>query len=199
MPNFSKPFNFLRRMFPASGVDIPMPSEVTNSVQLVHELTKASFVNSEMRFRRDVQILVSAAAGDTVVPLLEPDPGFIQFPVMCTVQHDDPTLSKFVEMQILPTANPQDIWGAWDTTARTLGMTVVENTVAFAGKLALIPTPLCMTRGFQYRVLFQNLSAAGLNLRVHYYYLDVPGEFVTADLIIALCGKYICTAGTRAL
>ena len=187
MPGFARPFNFLRRMFPTSGIQVPTPSEVTDSVQLTHELTKASFVNSETRFRRFVITTVSPG-GAVSHNMTEPDPGFIQFPVLLAVSHDSAALVKLqVDTAIVLTVAPQDVWGGWETVSRTLTSCWVEPIAAGGGGAGLTPiyAPLCMTRGFQYQVNYTG-TGAGVNLRTHFYYLDVPGEFVTADLILKM-------------
>jgi hypothetical protein len=185
MPQFARPGfqSFLQRLFPPSGIGIVNPHEVTESVQLTHELYEARFVQG-IQLRSNIVTGVAVAA-DIALAHIEPEPGFIQIPVLWTAAFDTAG-TKFIDVAIIDTGNAQDPWGMWEAAgiSRTLVTLVAVGSVATgSARLTHVPCRLPMVRGKRYQITFIAVGI-GANVRSHFYFLNVPGDLLRPEFWI---------------
>lgn len=180
MPRFSRPLFFgLQRLFPPAGPSINYPTEVSDTVNFTKNYQRWDFLH-QCNLRRDIQFVVAPGGADVVFLITEPLPGYFQVPVSWSLWHNTAAASVPAILDLLIGAvsgAAQDPWGGWDTVNRTLEQVVIPAAgVAIFAQVDLKRVLPC-TAGFQYRVTFVT-PAAGVVVRSHFYYLDIPGDII---------------------
>lgn len=172
-------FSGLQRMFPSSTQMLPYPRELTDTISFVKDVQAVDFVNN-VRLRRSVVTGVGTG-GSVLLDHPEPDQGFFQLPVAIDAWQNGAT-TLLASLAVIQTANPQDPWGAFETTSRQLDSGTFAPSVLGAGNLESRPfrTVWPVTRGFFLRVELSPVPGGEL-VRSHFYWVDVPGDVVKLD------------------
>lgn len=109
MPNFTRPFRNLVKLFPGAG-NWQGPSAVSNVVAFVEQFSRPSIAN-ELTFKTDVQ---TAATAGATTDLTHPEPaaGMIHVPVTWVVNYNG-IVNIQCQALLARTASPLDVWGSW--------------------------------------------------------------------------------------
>lgn len=176
MPGFVRALQFgFKRLFPASGVVLPYPSEVGDLVNLVKNYTQVDFAH-DIHLRRSVLVTVGAGANvNHSHP--SPIPGCAQLPIELTLWHDNAAAALGTATVVVSTP-PFEEWGVFEDASRELSeqsMPAAPAVLGFSWMRA--PTLIPMLPGNSVRVDFFAVPV-GVTVRSHYYWIDVPVELV---------------------
>lgn len=173
MPDFQRLFPFIGRLFPPSLGGIVKPSEVTESVQLVHEILRA---DAKHVFYLTTQNLSGAGAGINVDLALipQPGPGFVTIPQVCAIFSTGNAAPIRVQILMVGVGTPgiEDIrTGVW---AGDLAFLTIDLT---ADHWVTLPLTVPVPRGNQITATFE-LALAGTTVRVRSFGIQFPLEVV---------------------
>lgn len=189
MSGFSRTFLNLRRLFPASQTAGVQPSEVSESVQLVHDLLKPNWSHDIKLYHEFLDGV--AIAGDNVQALGNPaiPPGYWRCPVWTAINGTAAT-SRFVDIGIGSDLLSQDFWGTWQPGFGTGAFFDSVNTTA-GGTGGLVNVAIHyppIPRGHFYTIVWRN-CLAGESLRFRQIALDIPGDLLNLELFVGRAPK----------
>jgi len=187
MPNFSRAFRNMVKLFPGAG-NWQGPSAVSNVVAFVEQFSRPGVTN-EINFRNDFQTAATGGAATTLTHA-EPPSGYIHVPILWSVTYDG-VANISCQAQLVRSANPVDPWGGWygnaAGTRAPIGTYRVGSVTAAPEGILVQAFPYM--RGFQLGLNFP-APAAATNVNASLYFVEMPIELASIDTWKAMPGNF---------
>jgi len=177
LPSFLRQFPFIDKLFPHQGTEISRPSEVTDSVQLVHEIFRGDFKHAGIELRTLLAGQTAPGAADVVLALPEPPAGKVYLPFLTTAQHNQ-GVAVHVILRLQTSANVNtDVVNSWANA--------VEFYSAFLNQNIYYTLPsIPMFRGSFFNIVFTAPAAATVCV-IRTMGIEVPLELVDISRMLS--------------